>query len=226
MKRLAKAIVVCALVTGTAQAADQAEIRAHYLDMRMFGQDEMYDYFTDKCLEVAPQHGPAMQQALAKWRADNGAAIRTGAAAMTKYFPDIGKTEAEGRATIRKQHADGFAADFAANPDRMCWRGLQSIRYGVPSELTGTTLTDRNLRHDVFKQAYVGASGLSQCADFDAIDTRVTSDTGTGMSRRIEEAWTFKGCGKEQAATVVHGPAPGGGTNFVVSFPNPSSTSP
>ncbi len=226
MKRFMKAIAVCALATGVAQAADQAQVRAHYLDMRMFGQDEMYDYFTAECLKAAPQRGPEMQQALATWRSENGAAIQRGAAAMNRLFPDMGKTEAEARAGIRKQHADSFAAEIAANPDRMCWRGLQNIRFAVPSELTGTTMTDRNLRHDVFKQAYAGAVSLSGCSDFDVIDARVTNDLGKGVSRRIEEVWTFKGCGKEQAATVMHGPAPAGGTNFVVSFPNPNPNPP
>lgn len=222
MRRLIMALLVAGLSTG-AHAADPAEIREHYLDMRIYGQDGLYDYFTQSCLTAAPARAAEMQPALAAWRTEYGAVIERGRVAAARLYPDWGSTEEARRETLRKRHAETFDAEIAANPDRTCWRGLQSIRFGVPMVMTGTTLTDRNLRHDVFKQAFVGAAALGKCRDFDALDTHVASDTGTGAERRVEETWTFKGCGAQTVATVRHGPAPGGGSNFVVSFANPEA---
>ncbi|MDI9237809.1 hypothetical protein QLQ15_02645 [Lysobacter sp. LF1] len=226
MRSFVAILLGCVLSVGAAQAADQAEVRAHYLDMRVYGLDGMYDYFVDACRKAAPARAVEMEPALAAWRTEQGAAIERGGAAMGRLFPDMGKTDADRRATIHASNAKSFDAEIAADPDRSCWRALQSIRFSVPMEFSGTTLTDRNLRHDVFKQAFVGASALSGCRDFDALEASVVSDTGTGAERRIEERWLFKGCGKEQPATVTHGPAPAGGTNFVVSFKNPASAQP
>lgn len=215
----AVAVGVLVLVCGMSKAADQAEIRAHYLDMRTFAQSVQMDYLTQECLKVAPGQGALMQAALVQWRAENGEAAIRGSDAALRLMPDAGKTPAEQASIIREDAVASFAPELASAPEKTCQRGLNGIRFSVPVEMRGDTLADRNLRYDIYKQAYVPTAGLMRCMDLDAIETHVVSDKGAGADRVIEESWTMHGCGKEQMATVVYAPA-AGGTSVVVSFPN------
>lgn len=226
MRYIHSGLLLWAWMATASAAPGQPEVRKDYMDVQTYTQGAMYGYLIEQCAQKAPARVPEMRQAEAAWRAENGEAVERGRAAVARLFPDIGRTEEERMAAMRRQYARIIDAGIAEDPDRACWRTLQSMRFAVPVEMSGTTLTDRNLRYDVFEQARVGVATLSGCRDFDVIETRVVSDIGSGAQRSIEEVWNFKGCGTEQAAKVRHGPAPGGGTNFVVSFDNPATARP
>jgi hypothetical protein len=217
----AVAVGMLVLVCGVSRAADQAEIKAHYLDMRTYAQSVHIHYLTQECLKVAPVQGALMQAELVQWRTENGEAAIRGSDAMLRLMPDAGKTPAEQASMIRESAVGMFAPDLASMPEKTCKRGLNGIRFNVPVDMRGDTLADRNLRYDIFKQAYAPAAGLMQCPDLEAIETHVVSDKGTSGDRVIEESWIMRGCGKEQRATVVYGPS-AGKTSLVVSFPNVS----
>ena len=210
---------VLMLSCGLSHAADPGSLKENYLDLRTYMQSVQMGYLTEQCLKAAPAQGALMQSAMVQWRVENGDSERRGSVAALRFLPDMGKTSEEQADAIRAQAVSTFAAELASTPDMTCRRGLNGIRFNIPVEIHGATLADRNLRYDIFKQAVVPWMDLMQCTDFDALEAQVVSDKGTGAERVIEERWTLRGCGRQQAATITFGPSLGG-TGFVVAFPN------
>lgn len=202
----------------SAHAVDAAAIAPHRQDLKTFFQSEQIDYLTGQCMQRSPELGRQMQSAAQQWRQDNAAATQRGSDAALKLYPDLGGDIATQRSRVRQQSATALEPGLVADPQVACQQALNGIRFNVPVEMQGPTLTSAMLRADIFKQAYQGAANLLNCDTLQSIQTDVVSDAGGGPQRRIEERWTFKGCDRSIAAAVHYAPAEGG-TSLVVSFP-------
>ncbi|MCW2066571.1 UNVERIFIED_ORG: hypothetical protein M2420_001924 [Stenotrophomonas maltophilia] len=202
----------------SAHAVDAAAVAPHRQDLKTFFQSEQIDYMTGQCLQHSPELGWQMQSAAQQWRQDNAAATQRGSDAALKLYPQLGEDIATQRSRVRQQSAKQTEAELAADPQTACRQALNGIRFNVPLEMQGPTLTSPVLRADIFKQASSGAAILLDCTALQSIQTEVISDGGSGSQRRIEERWSFKGCDRTIAAAVHYAPAEGG-TSLVVSFP-------
>ncbi|PTA71465.1 MULTISPECIES: hypothetical protein [unclassified Stenotrophomonas] len=187
-------------------------------DLKTFFQSEQIDYVTGQCLQRSPELGKQMQTASTQWRRDNADAAQRGSDAALKLYPQLGADIATQRSRVREQTATQLEAGLASNPRTSCQQALNGIRFNVPLEMQGPTLTSPALRADIFKQASTGAATLLDCTALQSIQTEVVSDAGSGAQRRIQERWTFKGCDKSVAASVHYAPDQGG-TSLVVGFP-------
>ncbi len=214
MKMRFAAFAAAMLLQAPAGAADQAEIMAHYLDMRAFTQSVQSGYVAGQCAEKLPANAEEIRATLRQWQTENGAAVERGRVAAERLMPEL--NEPHVLAETRK----AFDPQLAADAPKICKYVVNNLRYGVPLAFSGKTLTDRNLRHDIWKQLYPASVSLMSCQDLDSIQTDVTSETGTGQQRKIVERWVVSGCGKSREATISHQPAEGGGTTFVVGFEN------
>ncbi|PZS90417.1 hypothetical protein [Stenotrophomonas maltophilia] len=187
-------------------------------DLKTFFQSEQIDYVTGQCLQRSPELGKQMQTASTQWRHDNADAAQRGSDAALKLYPQLGTDIAMQRSRVREQTSKQLEAGLASDPRTACQQALNGIRFNVPLEMQGPTLTSPALRADIFKQASTGAATLLNCTALQSIQTEVVSDTGSGSQRRIQERWTFKGCDRTVATAVHYAPAEGG-TSLVVSFP-------
>lgn len=216
------AIAMSGLSGLAAHAMEAAAPATPLQDLKTFFQSEQIDYMTGQCLQRSPELGKQMQSASSQWRQDNAVAVQRGSDAALKLYPQMGGDMATQRSRIREQSAAQLETGLVADPQAACQQALNGIRFNVPVEMQGTTLTSPALRADIFKQASAGALIQLDCTAPQSIHTDVVSDRGSGSQRRIEERWTFKGCDRTVAATVHYAPAEGG-TSLVVSFPGPSN---
>lgn len=217
------AVAMIGMTLGGAHAADTVAVAPDRQDVLAFVMAEQRQYVLEQCLQRAPQTGAQLQAALQQWTADNAAAAARGSVAALTLIPDMGKDGAAQRASIRAHLARDLGPTIEADPAMACQRALNGIRFNVPLQMTGQTLTDPTLRTDIFARAYPVASATLGCTALESIDTEVTSDSGPGADRQVQERWTFKGCGKAQPLDVRYSPG-NTGTPFVVSLPGGKAT--
>lgn len=197
-----------------AEAARQMEVNVFYRSIQ-------YDVVTRACLKYDAADSARMTDILAQWRAENADAIDRGRRAAPQVNPRYGKTEQE---QLAKQHEllSGLDSTIRAEATTTCRRAQSMMQTALPVPMTGTTLTDKPLRFDIYKQAANSLAAMQGCRTFDSVATSVVSDRGTGPHRVVEERWVMNGCGKAVPAFVSYSPGATGGTNFVVRFENAS----